>query len=56
MDPLWLAIAFALGLLVKLVGLPPLIGYLIAGFTLKYFGAESNELIQSISELGITLL
>lgn len=56
MDPLWLAIAFALGLLVKLVGLPPLIGYLIAGFTLKYFGAESNDLIHSISELGITLL
>jgi glutathione-regulated potassium-efflux system ancillary protein KefC len=56
MDPLWLAIAFALGLLVKLIGLPPLIGYLIAGFTLKYFGAESNDLIQSISELGITLL
>lgn len=56
MDPLWLAIAFALGLLVKLVGLPPLIGYLIAGFTLKYFGAESNDLIQTISELGITLL
>ncbi|MPQ47124.1 potassium transporter Kef [Marinifilum sp. N1E240] len=56
MDPLWLAIAFALGLVVKLVGLPPLIGYLLAGFTLKYFGVESDNLIESISELGITLL
>ncbi len=56
MDPLWLAIAFALGLLVKLIGLPPLIGYLIAGFTLKYFGAESDDLIKAISDLGITLL
>ncbi|MBI9058763.1 MAG: cation:proton antiporter [Labilibaculum sp.] len=56
MDPVWLAIAFALGLLVKLIGLPPLVGYLIAGFTLKYFGAESDDLIKTISEMGITLL
>ncbi|MCT4601508.1 MAG: cation:proton antiporter [Marinifilum sp.] len=56
MDPIWLAIAFGLGLLVKLIGLPPLVGYLLAGFTLKYFGAESNDLIQNISDLGITLL
>lgn len=56
MDPVWLAIAFALGLLVKLIGLPPLVGYLIAGFTLKYFGAEANDIIQSISDMGITLL
>nr|WP_320119731.1 cation:proton antiporter family protein [uncultured Marinifilum sp.] len=56
MDPLWLAIAFSFGLLVKLIGLPPLIGYLLAGFTLKYFGAESNELIESLSNLGISLL
>ncbi|BAX82248.1 cation:proton antiporter family protein [Labilibaculum antarcticum] len=56
MDPVWLAIAFALGLLVKLIGLPPLVGYLIAGFTLKYFGAESDDLIRTISDMGITLL
>ena len=56
MDPLWLAIAFALGLLAKLIGFPPMVGYLIAGFTLKYFGAEPDDLIQTISELGITLL
>ncbi|MBL4559788.1 MAG: cation:proton antiporter [Labilibaculum sp.] len=56
MDPVWLAIAFAFGLLAKLIGFPPMVGYLIAGFTLTYFGAESNDLIQNISELGITLL
>lgn len=56
MDPVWIAIAFGLGLLVKLIGLPPLVGYLLAGFTLKYFGAESDDLIQTISDLGITLL
>jgi predicted Kef-type K+ transport protein len=56
MDPVWLAIAFGFGLFVKLIGLPPLVGYLLAGFTLKYYGAESDDLIQAISDLGITLL
>ena len=56
MDPIWLTIAFTLGFLVRLIGLPPLIGYLIAGFVLNYFGAESGEFIKIVSELGVTLL
>lgn len=56
MDPIWLTIAFTLGFLVRLIGLPPLIGYLIAGFVLNYFGAESGEFIQIVSDLGVTLL
>jgi len=56
MDPIWLIIAFTLGFLVRLIGLPPLIGYLIAGFVLKYLGAESGDFIQTVSELGVTLL
>ncbi len=56
MDPIWLTIAFTLGFLVRLIGLPPLIGYLIAGFVLKYFGAESGEFIKIVSDLGVTLL
>ena len=56
MDPLWITIAFVFGFLVKFIGLPPLVGYLIAGFVLHQFGAESGEFISIISELGITLL
>ena len=56
MDPLWLAIAFILGFSARLVKLPPLVGYLIAGFILKFLGAESGELIKNISDLGIMLL
>ncbi len=56
MEPIWLAIAFILGFLAKLVKLPPLVGYLIAGFILKFMGAESGELINTISDLGIMLL
>lgn len=56
MDPIWLSIAFIFGFLVRLIGLPPLVGYLIAGFTLKYFGAESGDFVDIVSELGVTLL
>jgi len=56
MDPIWLTIAFTLGFLVRLIGLPPLIGYLIAGFVLNYFGAEPGDFIKIVSDLGVTLL
>lgn len=56
MDPIWISIAFFLGFIVRYVGLPPLVGYLIAGFVLNYFGAESGGLLQSVSDIGISLL
>ena len=34
-EALWISFAFVLGLLVKGVGLPPLVGYLAAGFLLS---------------------
>ena len=34
-EAIWITFAFGLGLLVKLVGLPPLVGYLAAGFVLS---------------------
>jgi predicted Kef-type K+ transport protein len=56
MDPVWISIAFILGFAVRTIGLPPLVGYLIAGFILNFIGAESGDFIQTISDLGITLL
>ncbi len=56
MDPLWLSIAFLLGFLFKRIGLAPMIGYLIAGFTLHYLGAEPGETLNTISNYGIQLL
>ena len=56
MDPIWLSIAFGLGFLARLVGLPPLVGFLVAGFTLNYFGAEPGNMIEIISQLGVMLL
>jgi predicted Kef-type K+ transport protein len=55
-DPLWIAVAFVLGFAARQVSLPPLVGFLIAGFVLHGFGAESGETIQEIADLGVTLL
>ncbi|MGM0667309.1 MAG: cation:proton antiporter, partial [Bacteroidota bacterium] len=56
MDPVWLSIAFVSGFLIRLTGLPPLVGYLLAGFALNFLGAESGEFIETVSDLGVTLL
>ncbi|MGF1643613.1 MAG: cation:proton antiporter [Thiotrichales bacterium] len=55
-DPLWIAIAFMCGFGVSLVGLPPLVGFLVAGFVLHALGAEGGVFLSEIAELGVTLL
>jgi predicted Kef-type K+ transport protein len=55
-DPLWIAIAFICGLATKSIGLPPMVGFLIAGFVLNALGAESGEFLNATADLGITLL
>jgi len=56
MEPIWIGIAFILGLAARQVGLPPLVGFLAAGFVLHAYGVESTETIQDFSEMGVTLL
>jgi len=56
MDPLWIALAFVFGYFVSEIGLPPLVGYLIAGFVLNSLGAVSGDLLTELANLGITLL
>lgn len=51
-----LATAFGCGFIVSRIGLPPLIGFLGAGFLLNGMGIHSNDAIQSLAELGVTLL
>ena len=56
MDPLLILIAFILGFAVYRVGLPPLVGYLIAGFVLQAFGVVGGESLEEIADLGVMLL
>ena len=48
--------AWFFGLLISRVGLPPMVGFLVAGFAYNFAGLEAPEGLQTISDLGVTLL
>ncbi len=56
MEIAFLVAAFGLGLAARAGGLPPLVGYLVAGFVLHALGYESTDGIEAISEIGVLLL
>lgn len=51
-----IALAFAAGFAVQLVKLPPLIGFLAAGFALNAMGFERTPALDTVANLGVTLL
>ena len=53
---IWLCFAFGLGLFMRLIGLPPLVGYLAAGFILSILGHETNDILDHVSHAGVLLL
>ena len=53
---LWLVFAFLLGLVARHVGLPPLVGYLIAGFGLNVYGVEADPILDHVAHAGVLLL
>jgi predicted Kef-type K+ transport protein len=57
MEILWLSLAYGLGMLVKQLKLPSLIGYLIAGMVLSFFGVEDDQgLLHQIGHYGVIFL
>ena len=56
MDPLWISAAFLFGFAVKQAGLPPLVGFLLAGFVLNALGIEGGPMLESIADMGVMLL
>jgi glutathione-regulated potassium-efflux system ancillary protein KefC len=55
-DVIWISIAFVFGFLARQVSLPPLVGFLGAGFLLNAFGVTGQETLQRFADLGVTLL
>jgi predicted Kef-type K+ transport protein len=55
-EPLLIVVAFVLGMAARWVGLPPLVGFLAAGFALKASGFEASDDLQRIGDLGVTVL
>jgi predicted Kef-type K+ transport protein len=56
MDSLVILAAFACGFGARQIGLPPLVGYLVAGFFLGYEGFEPSEAIEGIADAGILMM
>ena len=55
-DLYWLGPALVSGVLAVRFGLPPLVGYLIAGFVLNALGFNDHVKLTAIGNLGVTLL
>ena len=56
MDPILIIAAFIFGSITSRIGLPPLIGYLVAGFILNGMGIEAGDHLERIADVGVTLL
>ncbi len=58
MDPvlLWIFAAFAAGFLVTQLRMPPLVGYLAAGYGLSALGYSATPTLYALSDIGILLL
>lgn len=55
-DPLIILLAFAAGLAVRKLGYPPMLGYLITGFTFSQLPIETGDTIHHLADSGVTLL
>jgi len=56
MEVAWILSAFVLGLLARQIGLPSLVGFLVAGFALSRFGYVTVPALEHLAELGVELL
>lgn len=56
MSFIWILVAFLFGYAAKQLSLPPLVGYLIAGFILHGLGIEEEASLQTLADLGISLM
>ena len=55
-DALWIVAALGFGLLARLVRVPPLVGFLLAGFALNALGASTTQFLEETADVGVTLL
>ncbi|UCH26981.1 MAG: cation:proton antiporter [Trueperaceae bacterium] len=56
MEVVWLGLAYVLGIGAKRLGLPTLIGYLVAGFALSALGYEADTILGELAHMGVLLL
>jgi len=52
----WVLATFVMGFIAFKMGLPPMVGFLGAGFVFKAFGLDSTHELREIADLGVTLM
>ncbi len=55
-DISWIMFALAFGLAAAFLSLPPMVGYLAAGFVLSAVGLHSGEALNLVADIGVTIL
>ena len=55
-EAFWVGIAFVAGLAAKAVGLPTLVGYLLAGLVLAVLGISATDTLITIGDFGVIFL
>jgi predicted Kef-type K+ transport protein len=56
MDAIFIAVAFCLGLTARQFRLPPMVGFLFAGFILQATGHEAGSDLRTLADIGVKLL
>ncbi len=56
MEFIYIITAFIIGFIALRCKLPPLVGFLVAGFSLNSFGLNSTPALDTLADLGVTLL
>ena len=57
LDAIWISVAFLGGYLARRINLPPLIGFLVAGFVLNFAGfTDGGIALEAAATLGVMLL
>lgn len=56
MEPAYIVAALLCGLVALVIRMPPLLGFLLAGFALKAFDYSSTPALETLANLGVTIL
>lgn len=56
LELIFFSTAFVCGFVIFQLRLPPLIGFLAAGFILRSLGYQSTDILESLSAVGVSLL
>ena len=51
-----ISFAFFFGIALSKVGLPPMVGFLVAGFAYNLMDFQAPDSLQAVADLGVTLL